>query len=106
METYDEGSTVPVVATFRDPFTHALMDPSSVTFELQRILPAPEGTVESYVYQTDAEVTRASLGIFHLAVIPSDVVGPRSTYWCQVTGAGAAVGVKFDKFEVRASPFP
>jgi hypothetical protein len=102
METFDEGSPVTAIATLWDRVTDALTDPTTVTFNFQRLLPTPVGTLVSFAYPADAEVVRDSVGQFHC-----DLVGGEPGIWfCEVQAAGALAAVTWDKFEIRASPFP
>lgn len=82
LEVRVEGNKRIVRATFRVPDdAGTLTDPSAVTFTARRRgdMPTP------YVYLSDSEVTRVSLGIFELEIIPAE-----GTWAVHVQGTGTA----------------
>lgn len=58
---YHVGTKVRLSAAFTD-IDDAAQDPGGVQFKIRE----PDGTVTTYVYGTDAEVVRDSLGNFHV----------------------------------------
>lgn len=79
---YDIGQSVKVAATIRDN-TGALADPSNLYFKVGR----PDGTSTIYQYLVDAEVVRASLGVYYLLYTTTMAGNHWYAYW--VTGAQA-----------------
>lgn len=61
---YQAPSTIRSVATFKDE-DGALSDPTVVRLKVL----APDGTQNTYVYLTDSEVTKASTGVYHGAIL-------------------------------------
>lgn len=58
---YDVGDSRRIIATFTD-IDGNLADPTTITFEIKQ----PDETTTQYVYVTDPEVVRDSLGVFHV----------------------------------------
>ena len=84
MDAYDLGDTRRLSAAFTvagnsPPAT----DPTTLTFKMRE----PDGTVTTYVYVTDAEVVRDSLGNFHVDWLLAQV--GRHTYRWVDTGTAA-----------------
>jgi hypothetical protein len=84
------GETVRARATYTDPDTGALTDPSSVSATLRE----PDGTLTTFVYNVDPELTKVSTGVYQLS-IPLALVG---TYkWKWVGTATEKSAVDFDE---------
>lgn len=64
MINYFQGSQVRVMATFENNL-HALADPSVITARLK----TPAGVTTVYIYQTNVELVRASLGIYYVDLL-------------------------------------
>ena len=77
---YEEDSLLRFKATFKDNDA-ALTDPTTITLRHTE----PGAAAVNYVYGTDAEVIRESLGIFHVDYI-ADAVGEHKWRWL---GTGA-----------------
>lgn len=94
--TYDIGDRPRFTATFRNE-ADALTDPSTVTFMWR----TAAGTETSYVYGTNGEVVRSSLGVF---VFTPPTITVAGAHTCRVkstsitTAAELAVGVRASKF--------
>lgn len=75
MADYDVGDVVTLGATMRDS-VGVLADPVTITFRIQ----ARNGPVTAYVFGTDAELERVSLGVYRVAweIIAS---GPHDYRW-------------------------
>src|SRR5262245_1206382 len=69
------GSTVVIRAAFRDP-TKALIDPTSVKVLLRPRVDEDPPSIEEFVFGTDPELVRESLGQFKLLWVP-----PRAGGW-------------------------
>jgi hypothetical protein len=89
------GTSVRLTVSFRDS-DGALVDPDAVTFRTF----SPCGTQASYVYETDAEVTRTSEGRY-VAEIEPDEVGRWRFGWLTETPTFATEG----DFLIQDSPF-
>lgn len=74
------------------------VDPSTVTFRLM----SPGGVESTYVYETDSEVTKQSVGDYAAEIVP-DTAG-RWFYRWQTTGSGTALATEGD-FLIQDSPF-
>lgn len=62
---YYKGALVRCRTQFRDPETQdAYVDPASVTFKVR----APNGTTTTYVYGTDAQLVKESVGHYRADV--------------------------------------
>jgi hypothetical protein len=66
VNSYDVGQGVVCEATFRN-LAAALADPTTVTFKFE----TPAGAETTYVYLTDAQLVRDSLGLFHVNLTAS-----------------------------------
>lgn len=74
------------------------IDPDTVTFKLS----SPNGTITTFVYGTDAEVSKTSTGDYYIDVIP-DLPGRWFFRW-DSTGMNKATAVEGD-FVVQTSAF-
>lgn len=70
------GETIRARATYSDPDTGVLLDPATVSVAIR----PPSGAIVTYVYLTDAELTRVSLGVFQVS-IPLTEVGTYKWKW-------------------------
>lgn len=84
---YDIGDEVAFTGTFTDA-DGSPVDPSTVTFKLRD----PSGNVETLVYDTDAQPTRVSTGVYR-AVMSFDEAG-EWVYRYESTGTGKAAATK------------
>lgn len=97
IKVYEVGALVRAAGAFTDADGVTAVDPSTVTLKYI----APDGTVVSWVYQTDSEVVRDSVGNFH-ADIPVAAPGTWRTRW---EGMGAVVAAGEREFRVKDSRF-
>lgn len=93
-QTFDIGDLVRLSAEFRD-IAGALVDPSTVTFKVK----PPGGDVVAYVYGTDPEVVRDSVGAFHV----DWTVEINGTHWWRFESTGTGQAAAEDSFTARAS---
>ena len=70
------GETIRARATYTDPDTGTLIDPATVSVAIR----APSGGITTYVYQTDPELSKVSLGVFQVS-IPLSEVGTYKWKW-------------------------
>lgn len=89
------GTSLSLTATFTDD-AGALDDPTTITFKTCD----PNGTILSYVYGTDSELTRTSIGLYAAEISP-DRAGRWHVRW-ETTGQVSAYE---DTFIVQDSPF-
>ena len=62
-EEYDRGDRIRLTATIRDlENDNVLVDPDTLEFTILE----PDASTTTYVYGTDAEVIRDSVGVFHV----------------------------------------
>lgn len=61
--TFYPGALVRLTCTAKN-VSDALVDPSTLTFKVAD----PHGEVTTYVYDTDEEIVRSSLGVFYVDV--------------------------------------
>lgn len=106
-----EGNLRKLTATFRTPGVDAdlddvttwdLTDPTTATFTRKRRR-ASSSTLETWVYATDMEVTRDSVGVYSIVLAFADpgswVVGAEGTGTCT---AYEETGVDVTEAEARA----
>lgn len=87
---FDYGEIVRARNTYRDPDSGALTDPATVTVEVRE----PNGTLTTYTYGTDTELTRVVLGTFQI-LIPLTQTG---TYkWKWTATATDKIAVDYDE---------
>lgn len=87
-----EGTMVTVRGEFRRPPTAEqtqgdLTDPDEVKVHWKD----PSGEITTFVYGTDAEVVRESLGVYAMDYVPSG----QGKWWYQFEGVGLAVKEDF-----------
>jgi len=90
-------STVRIPVNYSDA-NGADTDPDTVTFKLY----SPSGETTTYVYGTDAEISRTSTGDYFIDVVPTEA--GRWFYRWVSTGTYKASAVE-GTFVVQASPF-
>lgn len=93
--TYDLGDLVRVSAAFTDVALGGAIDPDVVKLTIKE----PDATVTTYVYGTDAELIKDSIGNYH-ADIDADQSGTWYYRWWS-TGSGQAAAEK--RFDVRVA---
>lgn len=94
--TYDKGDLVRVTATWTDPLnSDAAIDPSTVAIDVT----TPSGTTTPYVYGTDAEVKRDSIGIYYMDLSLTEE-GTWKYRWYSTGAAQAAEQAKIFAKEV------
>lgn len=75
---------------------NTLTNPTAVTFDVSD----GEGTQTSYVYGTDAEVTRPETGVYRVELL----LDPPGEWSIRATGTGAAAGSNESKVLALESP--
>lgn len=91
---YQQGNAVTLDATFLIGSTP--IDPTTVTFKVRK----PDGTIVSYVYLIDPEVTRLSVGVYECALgVPVDA----GQYHYEAVGTGTAACTLVGEFYVIPS---
>ena len=93
---YIVGDRPRVTATFRSS-AGSLVDPQEVTAQVR----APDGTETTFVYGTDVELVRASVGAFYLDV-DLTTGGVWTVRW---VGDGTIAGAEELELRVRPSAF-
>lgn len=96
---YMAGTTVSLILRFEDANGN-LVDPTAVSAYVL----GPSGTVEDYVYLTDAELTRSAVGIYKLAY-PLAIGAAAGTYTYGGRGTGTYEATAATEFEVVDWPF-
>ena len=91
--TYDKGDLLRLSASFTDEDGDAV-DPSTVTFKVK-----VGSTTTSYVYGTDDEVGKDSVGNYH-ADISLDTEG---TWWVRVESTGTGQAAAESALRVRTA---
>ena len=74
-----------------------LTDPTTVTVKIR----APSGTVTTYVYGSDAEVVKDSVGVYHVEY----TVTAAAIWHVRWNGTGACVASSEVSFNIDASGF-
>lgn len=90
-------STVRIPVNYQDA-DGADADPTTVTFKLY----SPSGDTTTYVYNTDAELQKGSVGDYFVDVTPTEA--GRWFYRWISTGTNTASAIE-GQFVVQASPF-
>jgi len=83
---FDYGEVVRARNTYTDPDTGVLTNPSSVQVEVR----APSGTITTYVYGVDSQLTRPSTGIYQVLITLSQT-GTYRWRWTAGTANGPVV---------------
>lgn len=94
---YYNGTTINIPVSFTDSNGDAV-DPDTVTFKTCN----PNGTIGSYAYGTDAEITKISTGNYNAEIVPDK--GGRWFFRWESTGTGKAT-VREGDFLIQVSPF-
>lgn len=93
---YDLGNVIRAAAVFRN-IANVLIDPTEVRFQVKD----PAGVVTEYVYGTNVQLVKDSVGNYH-----SDVTGNKTGRWSYrfySTGSGEAAAES--QFVIRSSNF-
>ena len=93
---YDKGDLVAVEAVFTDR-NDALIDPTAVSFKIKD----PNGNITTYVFGTDAELVRDSLGKYHVDVSP----GIDGTWQYRYESTGTGQAAEEGQFQVKRGFF-
>lgn len=99
LQSWIEGNRAIVQATFRVPDeAGTLTDPTTVTFTARRRRGKTIDAATEYVYLTDAEVVRVSVGVFKLTIdpLPGD-------WHVHVQGTGACHAAGEAEFTITAA---
>ena len=105
IKVYTEGNRIIVRATWKTESVpgsqeyDTLTDPTTVTFTARRRnLAAKLGVATAYVFPTDPEVTKVSVGIFEFAHEPEP-----GRWYVHAQGTGAAQASEKIEYEIDAS---
>ena len=98
MNSYPVGTAVKCQMTFySDEAQTTPADPTAITFRVK----APSGTITEYVYATDAELVKASTGVYYVLVTPTT-----DDIWTYAfEGTGAVVETKEKQFRATNTIF-
>lgn len=91
------NTTVRVAVNFQDE-DRVDVDPTTITFKVV----GPTGETSSYVYLTDAELKKSSVGDYYIDVVPDQ--SGRWHYRWESTGTETAIAIE-GSFVVQRSPF-
>jgi hypothetical protein len=83
---FDYGETVRARNTYTDPADGTPVDPIGVSVEVRK----PDLTTEVFVYGTDVELTKPSVGIYQV-LISLDTTGTYKWKWTATTANGSVV---------------
>lgn len=83
---HDYGEVVRARNTYTNPDTGAVTDPLTVQVELRK----PDGTLTTYVYGTDAELTKISVGLYQMLILLNQT-GTYRWRWTATTADGPTV---------------
>ena len=99
IDAFPYGSGLHLTATFRDPLTRAIVDPTNVRVRIV----GPRGSpYHEYVYGTDPEIVKVSAGVYR-----TTVVCERGGEWSyRFECWGSRTGGNERKFAIRESVFP
>jgi hypothetical protein len=92
MNTYDKGDLIRCAGNFQTASVD--VDPSTVTFKVK----APAGTVTTYVYLTDAQVVKDSVGDYHVDVSASE----DGQWWYRFESTGTGQAAAENSFYVKS----
>lgn len=92
------GEVVRVKAYFRNYETKVLVDPSTVTIKVVE----PDKTISTFVYGTDAELTKVASGIYSLE-FPTTQSG---VHFYRVESTGTGQSAMESHFEVAPTIIP
>ncbi len=93
-DEFEQGDTVRLTGTYRNPSTQALTDPTVATCKLR----LPDGSTVTY---SGAQVTKDGVGLYHVDIL----VSQHGVYRYRWEGTGAAAGVGENAFRVKHSVF-
>lgn len=83
---FDYGEVVRARNTYTDPTSGAVTDPLTVQVEIR----APSGAVTTYVYGTDAQLTKVSVGVYQVLISMAQT-GTYKWRWTAGTANGPVV---------------
>ena len=95
MNQYVLGQSVNLRATFK--VLDVLTDPTVVTFKMKD----PTGIITSYVYGTDVQLVKDSVGKYHVMAS----LNKYGIWWYRYEGTGTAPGATEANVEVIVSQF-
>lgn len=96
IDTFDIGDRIAATATFTND-SDVATDPTTITFRVR----TPAGTTTSYVYGTDAEVTKTSTGIYKF----TKTVDAAGVWAVRAVGTGTVVAADEGLFVVDDGNF-
>lgn len=95
MNSYTLGTQIRLSATFEVSDTPT--DPTAVTFKVR----VPAGTITTYVYGVDAQLVKASTGVYYVDYTPA----AEGIHAWRMAGTGACVGAAEQQFVVPEGLF-
>ena len=96
INVYDKGDLVRLPANFKNA-VGADTDPTGVTFAFT----TPAGVITTYVYLTDAQLVKDSVGNYHVDL----TVNEAGMYYYRWAGTGAVQAVEVGQFSVKPGGF-
>lgn len=96
MEAFYVGQQIKIDATFTN-LAGDVTDPTTITAKLR----SPDGTITTYVYGTDAALTKVSTGLFRLLY----TVAEEGEHHWRMLGTGAVIAAVEGTFVGRESQF-
>lgn len=94
---FQVGDELNAVIVFTNKLTGVLADPTTVTVKLQ----TPDLIDHQYVYQSNGEVTKISMGVYRFLVVLSTA----GHYFIQGLGTGTLQGSIETEFDVDSTQF-
>lgn len=94
INVYDVGDLVRLEADITD-LDGNYIDPGTITFSIKK----PNGTIVSYTYNTDPEVSRIDMGRFRLDV----AIDSAGDWFVRVATTGAGKGAEESQLRARKS---
>ena len=83
---FDYGEVVRARNSYTDPTDGTPIDPSAVTVEVRK----PDLTIETFIYGTDPELTKPSIGVYQVLITLSQT-GTYKWRWTAMTSEGPVV---------------
>lgn len=84
-QIFGNGSIIRARVTYTDPDSGAVVDPLAVSV----VVRAPDGTLTTYIYGTDAELVKSSVGVYYVLITLAQV----GTYKWKWTGTATEQAV-------------
>lgn len=94
---FQKNDQLYAVISFTNKLTGALADPTAVTVKVK----VPAGTITTYTYGVDSNLTRISVGVYHFLLTLSTT----GQYYIRAEGSGTLIGSFELPFLVDATQF-